>query len=121
MGDFKKLLVWRKAHALALRVHRAAARIRGAQNAALRNQMTRAAQSIVANIVEGRGQTSDREFARFLSYSLNSASELEQHVITGHDIKQVPESEFNAITAQLTEVRKMIHGLRSRLAIPAND
>src|SRR5687767_11485888 len=98
MGDFKKLLVWRNAHALALRVHRAAARIRGSQNAALRNQMTRAAQSIVANIVEGRGQTSDREFARFLGYSLNSGSELEQHMITAHDIKAMPDGEFNEIT-----------------------
>src|SRR5687768_16167490 len=121
MGDFKKLLVWQKAHALSLRVHRVAARIRGSQNAALRNQMTRAAQSIVANIVEGRGQTSEREFSRFLGYALNSASELEQHAITARDIKVIAESEFDAIMAQLTEVRKMIHGLRSRLAAPMND
>jgi four helix bundle protein len=121
MGDFKKLLVWRKAHALALRVHRAAARIRGSQNAALRNQMTRAAQSIVANIVEGRGQTSDREFARFLGYSLNSNAEVEQHLITAHDIKALPDSEFNEITALLIEVRKMTHGLRSCLVASARD
>jgi four helix bundle protein len=115
MGDFKKLLVWQKAHALALRVHRAAARIRGSQNAALRNQMTRAAQSIVANIVEGRAQTSEREFGRFLGYSLGSSSELEQHLITAHDIKALPDTEFNEITAMLVEVRKMTHGLRSCL------
>ena len=120
MGDFKKLLVWQKAHALALHVHRTAARIRGSQNASLRNQMTRAAQSIAANIVEGRGQTSEREFARFLGYSLNSASELEHHSITARDIKAIPESEFESIVAQLTEVRKMVHGLRACLAVPAS-
>ena len=99
MGDFKKLLVWKKAHALALRVHRDAARIRGSQNAALRNRMTRAAQSVVANIVEGRAQTSEREFGRFLGYSLCSNSELEQHLITARDIKAMPDSEFDEITA----------------------
>ncbi len=50
MSDFKKLLVWQKAHALALTAHRIAARIRGTQNAALRSQITRAAQSVAANI-----------------------------------------------------------------------
>src|SRR5688572_13244188 len=115
MSDFKKLLVWQKAHALALVVHRIAARIRGSQNASLRNQMTRAAQSIAANIVEGRGQTSEREFARCLGYALNSASELEYHLMTARDIKAIPESEFESLISQLTEVRKMLHGLRSRL------
>ena len=79
MGDFKKLLVWQKAHALALRSHRAAGRIRGTQNAALRSQLTRAAQSIAANIVEGLAQHSERDFARFLGYALASAAELEHH------------------------------------------
>jgi 23S rRNA-intervening sequence protein len=65
MSDFKRLIVWRKSHALALAIHRAAARIRGVMYSSLRSQMVRAALSIPANIVEGRGQRSDREFARY--------------------------------------------------------
>ena len=53
MSDFRKLKVWRKAHALALAVHRTASGIRGQSNAALRTQMVRAAMSIPTNIVEG--------------------------------------------------------------------
>lgn len=56
MSDFKKLRVWRKAHALTLNAHRVAASIRGRQYAALRSQMIRAAMSVTANIVEGREQ-----------------------------------------------------------------
>ncbi|MFN2638089.1 MAG: four helix bundle protein [Gemmatimonadaceae bacterium] len=37
----------------------------------------RAATSIPANIAEGRRQESEKEFARFLRYALNSSSELE--------------------------------------------
>jgi four helix bundle protein len=40
----------------------------------------RAAMSIPANIVEGKRQDSERNFARFLHYSLNSAYELEYHI-----------------------------------------
>jgi len=119
MADFKKLLVWQKAHTLALHVHRTAGRIRGPQNAALRNQMTRSAQSIAANIVEGRGQKSERDFARFLGYALNSASELEYHLMMARDVRAIPESEYDALTAQLIEVRKMLHGLIARLGAQA--
>ncbi len=115
MGDFKRLLVWQKAHALALRTHRVASRIRGAENASLRNQMIRAAQSIPANIVEGRGQESAKDFARFVRYAINSASELEYHLTMAHDIRVVGDSDFEGLIEQLVEVRKMLYGLLSHL------
>jgi four helix bundle protein len=118
MGDFKKLHVWRKAHALALHVHRIAGKMRGPQFAALRAQMIRAALSIPTNIVEGHGQASKRDFARFLGYSINSTSELEHHLITGRDLKAVEKAEFISTIDQLVEVRKMLHGLRSSLKRP---
>jgi four helix bundle protein len=111
MGDFAKLHVWRKAHALALNVHATASRIRGSNYASLRSQMIRAAMSIPANIVEGRGQKSERDFARFLGYSLNSSSELEYHLVVARDIRAITLSDFMSLHAQLIEVRKMLYGL----------
>ena len=115
MSDFKKLLVWQKAHALALIAHRIAARIRGTQNTTLRNQITRAAQSISANIVEGRGQRSEKEFARFLGYALNSAAELEHHMIVARDLAAVTAADFAFVDEKVTEVRKMLHALIARV------
>ncbi|MGZ3333101.1 MAG: four helix bundle protein, partial [Gemmatimonadaceae bacterium] len=85
MSDFKKLKVWRKAHALALSVRRVATGIRGPDNASLRNQIIRAAMSIPTNIVEGTGQKTGKEFARFIGIALNSASELEYHLMMARD------------------------------------
>lgn len=113
MSDFKKLEVWRKAHALALNVHRVATRIRGADNAPLRNQILRAAMSIPTNIVEGTGQRTGREFARFIYIALNSASELEYHLLVARDIGAIAQSDFESLTAQAVEVRKMLYGLRA--------
>ena len=119
MGDFKKLLVWRKAHALALHAHRIATSMKGPAYAALRQQIIRAALSIPANIVEGHGQASKRDFARFLGYSINSTSELEHHSITARDLGGMKEADFRSLTDQLVEVRKMLHGLRSSLDRPS--
>jgi four helix bundle protein len=115
MGDFGKLHVWRKAHALALNVHTVAIRIRGSNYASLRSQMIRAAMSIPTNIVEGRGQKSERDFARFLGYALNSSSELEYHLVVARDIRAITLSDFTSLLAQVIEVRKMLYGLVKRI------
>lgn len=115
MGDFAKLHVWRKAHALAINVHSVAIRIRGSNYASLRSQMIRAAMSIPANIVEGRGQNSERNFARFLGFALNSSSELEYHLVVARDIGAITLSDFRSLTDQLIEVRKMLRGLLNRI------
>lgn len=117
MADFAKLRVWRKAHALALNVHAVAGALRGARNSSLRSQMTRAAMSIPTNIVEGRGQTSNKDFARFLGYALNSTSELEYHLIVARDTKVIAENDCRSLRAQTVDVRKMLYGLIRRLTI----
>jgi four helix bundle protein len=116
MSDFKKLRVWRKAHALTLNIHRIASSIRGTQYAPLRNQMIRAAMSVEANIVEGREQLSERQFARFLGYAIASASELEQHVLVGKDIRAITDTDYTSAVTQVIDVRKMLHGLRTTLS-----
>jgi len=116
MGEFSKLHVWRKAHALALNVHRVATGIRRSDHRSLRTQMIRAAMSIPANIVEGRGQASDREFCRFLRYAVHSSSELEYHIVMGRDIRAISLSDSKSLLDQVIEVRRMLYGLIKSLS-----
>jgi four helix bundle protein len=119
MSDYQNLQVWQKAHALAIHAHRTAIAVRATRYAALRSQVIRASMSIPANIVEGRRQDSEREFARFLRYSLNSTYELEYHVTLARDIGVIPDADANALIAEGVEVRKMLHGLLKKLRQPA--
>jgi four helix bundle protein len=115
VSDFKNLLVWQKAHALALHAYRVATGMRRSQDIALRSQIIRAAMSIPANIVEGRRQDSEKEFARFLRIALNSGWELEYHLIVARDIGAISESDAESLLAEVIEVRKMIHGLLNKI------
>jgi four helix bundle protein len=115
VSDYRKLIVWRKAHALALNVHRIAVRLRGADHATLRSQMMRAAMSIPTNIVEGTGQQSRKDFARFIRFSLNSTSELEYHLTVARDTNAIEANDFDSLNAQTIEIRKMLHGLLKRV------
>jgi four helix bundle protein len=116
MSDFKKLVVWQKAHALALHAHRAAMGIRESRYASLRSQIIRSAMSIPTNIVEGRRQDSERDFARFLRYSLNSAYELEYHLMFAREIDVIPDDDAGSLLGELIQVRKMLHGLLKRIS-----
>jgi len=75
--------------------------------------------SIPANIVEGRRQDSDKEFARFLRIALNSGCELEYHLIVARDIGVMSEADSETLLRQVIEVRKMIHGLLNKLGASA--
>ena len=118
MADFKKLLVWEKAHALMLSSHHVAKRIRRSYDVSLRAQLNRSALSIPTNIVEGRRQPTDREFARFLRIALNSAVELEYHFIAARDIGAISAADSDAVIRQVIEVRKMLYGLIKKLGEP---
>jgi four helix bundle protein len=118
VADFKKLHVWEKAHALAVDTHRVATRMRRSQDVALRGQIIRAAFSIPANIVEGRRQESEKEFARFLRIALNSGCELEYHLILARDIGAMTDADSDSLIRKCIQVRKMLHGLLKKLAGP---
>lgn len=111
MSDYTKLDVWGFAHALAINVHAAAREIHGADVVSLKSQMIRAAMSVPTNLVEGCGQESPREFARYIKISLNSASELEYHLRLARDLDAILEEPFQSLTDQTVRVRKMLHGL----------
>ncbi|MDZ7729356.1 MAG: four helix bundle protein [Dehalococcoidia bacterium] len=72
---FQDLLVWQKAHAVALDVYRHTASFPVEERFGLTSQMRRCAVSIPSNIAEGSGRNGDVEFARFMDVALGSANE----------------------------------------------
>ena len=74
--------------------------------------------SIPSNIVEGRRQETEKEFARFLRIALNSGCELEYHLIVARDIGAMSAKDSESLLAEVIEVRKMIHGLLNKIGPP---
>ncbi|MFI5244355.1 MAG: four helix bundle protein [Gemmatimonadales bacterium] len=61
MQSYRKLAVWRKAHAVALNVHRLVEHIPRGRSSGLVGQLQRAALSIPANIAEGASRATGNE------------------------------------------------------------
>jgi len=121
MADFKKLRVWHAAQALAIDTNRVVARMHGSASATQRDQLIRAAGSVPTNIVEGRAHESDREFARYLGYSITSVTEVEGHIRLARSLGRINEADFTSLLNQVIDVRKMLYGLLKTLKNPGAD
>ena len=118
MQDFRNLQVWQKAHKLTLDTYAVSAtNIAHPRYFSLRDQLTRAAISVPANLAEGCGKTGDRELRRFVRVSLGSASELEYHLLLAHDLGLLPGPEYERLAAATVEVKRMLSGLAARLSM----
>jgi len=113
--DYHRLEFWRRAHALAIAIHETARGMRGQEFAGLRSQLTRAADSIAATIVEGCGAESAREFARYLDMSIKSASETEYHLLSARDRRALTYERWRRLSDETVEIRRMIYAYRKRL------
>jgi four helix bundle protein len=114
MRDYHNYEVWARAHRHALKIRGIARRLRGPVNSSLRSQMVRAADSVVFNIVEGCS-AEQRDFARFLQISINSANELQAQLELAHGDGVIGPQVWTRLNDETVEIRRMIWGLRKRI------
>ncbi len=76
-GDYRDLDVWRTAVELAAHVVRLTETLPSAERFGYSAQMRRASGSVAANIAEGHGRYSRRDYVRFLTIANGSLKELE--------------------------------------------
>jgi four helix bundle protein len=81
----------------------------------LTSQMRRASVSIGANIAEGSCRKGDVEFSRFLHIAMGSASELEYHLLLAHDLKMLEKSDYERLSTETVEVKRMLASLAQKL------
>jgi four helix bundle protein len=115
MQDFKHIQAWRRAHALAIALHKRTHGFSRSGHASLRSQLTRAADSISASIVEGCGADTNKEFARYLDASIKSANETEHHLLSARELDLISPNDWQKYSAETVEIRKMIFGYRKKV------
>src|SRR5947207_14663970 len=108
MKDFRKLLVWDKAHQLTLAIYHVTATLPREETYGLVSQMRRSASSIPSNIAEGCGREGDAELARFCLIARGSARELEYQILLAHDLKLIPSGRYEELSQEITEIKRML-------------
>ena len=79
------------------------------------SQIRRAAVSIPANISEGAGRHSKKEFHHFLSIAMGSLSELDTLLLISKSIGYIQEDCFIELSVKLEKVSRLLHGLLKKI------
>ena len=111
MKNFKELEVWQKAVKLATGTYKLIESLPRAERFGLTIQARRAAASVPANIAEGWGRGSTREYIQFLLIARGSLMELETHLIIAGQLNYLVQEELVSLQKQIEEVGKMLNGL----------
>ena len=112
MKNYKKLIVWQKAHALALLLYKATKDFPKAEQFNLTSQIRRAATSIPTNVAEGCGKFTQPDFANFLQTSLGSSNEVEYLILLSHDLGYLKDDDsYKNLYSQVNEVKAMLISL----------
>ena len=112
---FEEIVAWQRARELVREIYLASGQGAFVRDFDLRSQIRRSATSIMANIAEGQGRRSDKDFAHFLNISLGSVAETKSHLYVALDLAYIDQAFFDTTYTKLDEIGRMVFGLVSHL------
>ena len=112
MANYRNLIVWQKAHELALFIYRLTDKFPMHERYALATQIRRAALSIPTNIVEGYNRKSKKEFVHFIDIALGSLAELEYLLEFSGDMGYIDRASVNEVDGLIEEVGKLLWSIQ---------
>ena len=111
-------MAWQRALDLVERVYRLTSHWPREEIYGLTNQVRRAAVSVPANIAEGQGRSSRKEFAHHVAIAYGSLCEVEAHLIIANRLEYIDKAAFDELLDESTNVAKPLHGLLRNLQQP---
>jgi four helix bundle protein len=115
LKHFQELKVWQRSHALVLDVYRLSSGFPSAERFGLVSQLRRAAVSVPTNIAEGAKRQRRQDYARFLNISEGSLAETGYLLLLSRDLGYSRPAATENLLAEVDQISRMIHALRSRV------
>jgi four helix bundle protein len=112
---YRELEVWQLAMDLAAECYQVTKPYPREELFGMTAQIRRAAASIPANIAEGQGRDSTKEFLHFLSIGRGSLMELETHLILSARIGLLSGPQLESLLSLTDRISRMLSGLRKTL------
>ncbi len=112
---FEEISAWQKSRYVTKLIYEMTSRGIFSKDYGLRDQIRRSGVSIMANIAEGHGRRSDKEFANFLNIAHGSAAETQSHLYIATDLGYLNPEDFKKLYDLLDEVSRMIMSLSQHL------
>jgi four helix bundle protein len=105
INSFEDIVAWQKAEKLVLACYK---EFRSLRDFSFRDQICRAAVSIMNNIAEGYERAGNKEFRKFLYIAKGSASEVRSMLYLALELNYIPKDRFNDLQEQTMVISKML-------------
>ena len=112
---FEEMPVWQNARSMTKTIYSLTSKGQFNKDYGLRDQMQRAAVSVMSNIAEGYERHTKKEFAAFLYHAKGSIGELRSQLYVSLDLGYIGEKEFEEAYAASVSIAKQLSGLISFL------
>jgi four helix bundle protein len=119
--SFKGLRVWQESIELIDEIYRLSRTFPRSETYGLASQIQRAAVSVAANIAEGAGRESTREYLHHLAIALGSLAEVETYVVIIARLGYVNPSTTAKLETQCDAIGKMLRNLQKALRKRLDD
>ena len=107
---FEDVEAWRLGRELTKKVYEASSRGSFSRDFGLRDQIRRAAVSVMSNIAEGFECGGDKEFRQFLSLAKGSAGELRSQLYVAVDVGLLSQDQFAELYSLANDTARMVAG-----------
>ncbi|MBZ5561245.1 MAG: four helix bundle protein [Acidobacteriia bacterium] len=107
----KDLDVWKKAVRLVVDLYKLTKCFPPDERFGLTGQIRRASTSVPANIAEGWGRGSTKEYIQFLKIARGSLTELDTHLIVSGELGYIKGPELASMQTAISDVGKMLNRL----------
>ncbi len=110
---FEDIRAWQEARQLVRQVYKMSNAGKFARDFGLRDQIQRAAVSVMTNIAEGFGARSNPSFRQFLTFAQRSALEVQSLLYVALDV--ITREQFRSTYAQVERIAAFIGALKQSL------
>lgn len=119
--SYKDLVVWQRSIDLIDAVYRLTRGFPKSETYGLSSQIQRAAVSVAANIAEGSGRDSTKEFNHHLAFSLGSLAEVETYLTVTVRLDYAEKGAVAKLDSECDQIGKMLRSLQKSLRRRLDD
>jgi four helix bundle protein len=112
---FEEIEAWKKARELTREMYAVTSEGSFARDFGLRDQIRRAAVSIMSNIAEGFDRGGNKELIHFLAIAKGSAGEVRSQLYVALDARHIDQSNFDRLSEMAAETSRVISGFMKYL------
>ena len=120
VNSFEELEVWKLARVLAGKIHSFSSQGDFCKDYGFKDQIQRAAVSIVSNIAEGFERQSNNQFLHFLDIAVGSAGEVRAQLYLALDFGYIDRRQFLDATSDAKKIGRMLTKLMQYLRTVPN-